>query len=44
MQAFPAMEENDAGPLITAWRELEEETTLTNGSLNLFRQGKPFSC
>ncbi|KAM0563786.1 hypothetical protein ACHAPJ_001519 [Fusarium lateritium] len=38
-----SVEETDASPLATAWRELEEETTLTDDSLRLFRQGKPFS-
>ncbi|KAH7130011.1 hypothetical protein B0J13DRAFT_627143 [Dactylonectria estremocensis] len=38
-----SVEETDANPLATAWRELQEETTLTNTSLRLFRQGKPYS-
>lgn len=38
-----SVEETDANPLATAWRELKEETTLTNTSLRLFRQGKPYS-
>ncbi|KAF4451754.1 putative transcriptional regulatory protein C3C7.04 [Fusarium austroafricanum] len=37
-----SVEETDADPLATAWRELEEETTLTDHSLLLFRKGKPF--
>ncbi|KAF4986217.1 hypothetical protein FDECE_16065 [Fusarium decemcellulare] len=38
-----SVEEADENPLATAWRELQEETTLTSDSLRLFRQGKPFS-
>ncbi|RKK66016.1 hypothetical protein BFJ69_g15775 [Fusarium oxysporum] len=38
-----SVEETDADPLATAWRELAEETTLTDNSLRLFRKGKPFS-
>ena len=38
-----SVEESDANPLATAWRELHEETTLTDTSLQLFRQGKPYS-
>ncbi|KAJ9419431.1 hypothetical protein FOXG_07179 [Fusarium oxysporum f. sp. lycopersici 4287] len=38
-----SVEETDADPLATAWRELAEETTLTDDSLRLFRKGKPFS-
>ncbi|RGP65971.1 hypothetical protein FLONG3_8995 [Fusarium longipes] len=38
-----SVDETDADPLDTAWRELEEETTLTKDSLRLFRKGKPFS-
>lgn len=37
------MEETDDDPLATAWRELREETTLTESSLRLFRYGKPYS-
>ncbi|KAH7189206.1 uncharacterized protein B0J16DRAFT_110317 [Fusarium flagelliforme] len=38
-----SVDESDVDPLDTAWRELEEETTLTKDSLRLFRRGKPFS-
>ncbi|KAI8680274.1 Nudix hydrolase domain-containing protein [Fusarium keratoplasticum] len=38
-----SVEETDENPLATAWREIQEETTLTSDSLRLFRQGKPFS-
>ncbi|KAH0601899.1 hypothetical protein MHUMG1_00778 [Metarhizium humberi] len=38
-----SIESFDANPLATAWREIQEETTLTPGSLTLFRQGKPYS-
>ncbi|KAK7428743.1 hypothetical protein QQZ08_004668 [Neonectria magnoliae] len=38
-----SVEETDANPLATAWREMKEETTLTETSLRLFRQGKPYS-
>ncbi|KAK5996499.1 hypothetical protein PT974_01834 [Cladobotryum mycophilum] len=38
-----SVEASDASPLATAWRELQEETTLTSKSLQLFRQGKPFT-
>ncbi|KAF7548268.1 hypothetical protein G7Z17_g7169 [Cylindrodendrum hubeiense] len=38
-----SVEEIDTNPLATAWRELKEETTLTDTSLRLFRQGKPYS-
>ncbi|CAM1505745.1 Fc.00g113820.m01.CDS01 [Cosmosporella sp. VM-42] len=38
-----SIEESDPSPLGTAWRELQEETTLTATSLRLFRQGKPYS-
>ncbi|KAH6880503.1 hypothetical protein B0T10DRAFT_565725 [Thelonectria olida] len=38
-----SVEASDASPLATAWRELQEETTLTATSLRLFRQGKPYS-
>ncbi|KAK4064771.1 uncharacterized protein Triagg1_8958 [Trichoderma aggressivum f. europaeum] len=37
------VEVSDTSPLATAWRELEEETTLTASSLRLLRQGKPYS-
>ncbi|RGP76112.1 hypothetical protein FSPOR_358 [Fusarium sporotrichioides] len=38
-----SVEETDADPLDTAWRELGEETTLTKNSLRLFRKFKSFS-
>ncbi|KAF4499657.1 transcriptional regulatory [Fusarium agapanthi] len=38
-----SVDDTDADPLATAWRELAEETTLTHDSLRLFRKGKPFS-
>ncbi|KPM38003.1 hypothetical protein AK830_g8567 [Neonectria ditissima] len=38
-----SVEETDANPLATAWREMKEETTLTDTSLRFFRQGKPYS-
>ncbi|KAF5614710.1 translation initiation factor eIF-2B subunit family [Fusarium tjaetaba] len=38
-----SVDDTDADPLTTAWRELAEETTLTHDSLRLFRKGKPFS-
>ncbi|KAF4961288.1 hypothetical protein FGADI_306 [Fusarium gaditjirri] len=38
-----SVDDTDADPLATAWRELAEETTLTPDSLRLFRKGKPFS-
>lgn len=38
-----SVETSDASPLCAAWRELQEETTLTSTSLRLRRQGKPFS-
>ncbi|KID88458.1 translation initiation factor eIF-2B subunit family protein [Metarhizium guizhouense ARSEF 977] len=38
-----SIESFDANPLATAWREIQEETTLTPCSLTLFRQGKPYS-
>ncbi|KAK1141737.1 hypothetical protein N8T08_008835 [Aspergillus melleus] len=34
---------NDNDPLTAAWRELQEETTLTPASLSLWRTGKPFT-
>lgn len=37
------MEPTDANPLATAWREIQEETSLTRASLRVFRQGKPYS-
>lgn len=37
------MEEDDASPLATALREIQEETTLTASSLDLLRVGKPYS-
>ncbi|EHK23056.1 uncharacterized protein TRIVIDRAFT_110531 [Trichoderma virens Gv29-8] len=37
-----SVDKEDASPLATAWRELEEETTLTSKSLALIRQGKPY--
>ncbi|PLB47423.1 translation initiation factor eIF-2B subunit family protein [Aspergillus steynii IBT 23096] len=33
----------DKDPLTAAWRELQEETTLTPSSLSLWRTGKPFT-
>ncbi|KAH6980589.1 hypothetical protein BKA56DRAFT_485973 [Ilyonectria sp. MPI-CAGE-AT-0026] len=38
-----SVETTDSSPLATAWREINEETTLTETSLRLFRQGKPYS-
>ncbi|KAI9150274.1 Methylthioribose-1-phosphate isomerase [Paramyrothecium foliicola] len=38
-----SVEDSDANPLATAWRELKEETTLTCPTIRLFRQGKPYS-
>ena len=38
-----SIEDSDASPLETAWRELHEETTLTKKSLRLRRQGKKYS-
>ncbi|KAI5459369.1 hypothetical protein BGZ63DRAFT_426648 [Mariannaea sp. PMI_226] len=38
-----SVEKTDSSPLAAAWREIEEETTLTSSSLRLFRQGKPYS-
>ncbi|KAG8350674.1 hypothetical protein FVEN_g11117 [Fusarium venenatum] len=38
-----SVEETDADPLDTAWRELGEETTLNKDSLRLFRKVNPFA-
>ncbi|KAI0391847.1 translation initiation factor eIF-2B subunit family protein [Xylariaceae sp. FL0594] len=38
-----SVEEDDANPLATALREINEETTLTESSLDLLRVGKPYS-
>lgn len=38
-----SVEEDDASPLATALREIQEETTLTASSLDLLRVGKPYS-
>ncbi|KAI3582645.1 hypothetical protein IWW34DRAFT_803376 [Fusarium oxysporum f. sp. albedinis] len=43
MRISGSVDDTDADPLATAWRELAEETTLTHDSLRLFRKGKPFS-
>lgn len=37
------IEPTDASPLAAAWRELAEETTLTDARLKLFRAGEPYS-
>ena len=37
-----SVEASDAAPLDAAWREIEEETTLTRRSLELLRQGEPY--
>ena len=37
------MEESDPSPTAAAWREIREETTLTQKSLVLLRQGKSFT-
>jgi len=38
-----SIETGDRSPLAAAWRELREETTLTPASLELLRQGKPYT-
>ncbi|KAL1961673.1 hypothetical protein VTN77DRAFT_1348 [Rasamsonia byssochlamydoides] len=38
-----SIDPNDPVPLATAWRELQEETTLDPSSLTLFRKGKEYS-
>ncbi|KAL1859426.1 hypothetical protein Plec18167_006615 [Paecilomyces lecythidis] len=38
-----SIDKTDPSPLFAAWREIKEETTLTPDSLDLFRQGKPFT-
>ncbi|KAH8896653.1 nagb/rpia/CoA transferase-like protein [Thozetella sp. PMI_491] len=38
-----SVDKEDASPLAAAWRELKEETTLTQSSLALVRQGKSYS-
>ncbi|EON97214.1 putative translation initiation factor eif-2b subunit family protein [Phaeoacremonium minimum UCRPA7] len=37
-----SIEKTDPSPLVAAWRELQEETTLTAQSLELLREGKPY--
>ncbi|RKU49072.1 hypothetical protein DL546_003842 [Coniochaeta pulveracea] len=37
------VEKTDPSPLAAAWREIQEETTLTSTSLELLRQGKNYS-
>lgn len=38
-----SIDETDPSPLAAAWREIQEETTLTATSLELLRQGKSYS-
>ena len=38
-----SIDKTDRSPLAAAWRELNEETTLTAASLTLLRQGKSYS-
>lgn len=38
-----SIESDDPSPLSAAWRELQEETTLTPDTLQLIRQGKSYS-
>ncbi|OJJ31609.1 hypothetical protein ASPWEDRAFT_119953 [Aspergillus wentii DTO 134E9] len=38
-----SIDNEDKSPLDTAWRELQEETSLTPSSLELWRKGKPYT-
>ena len=38
-----SIEPSDPSPLAAAWREINEETTLTSSDLKLLRQGKPYT-
>ncbi|KAI0133705.1 hypothetical protein BJ170DRAFT_678637 [Xylariales sp. AK1849] len=38
-----SVEEDDASPEATAWREIKEETTLDSSSIELLRKGMPYS-